>query len=62
MISISVGEGGLILSEPKVRVTWGMRPMVLCLIRSESDVEFKALGFRSAAESSNISNKTENWN
>lgn len=56
MISISAGEGGLIRSEPKVRLTWGMRPMVLSLIRSESDVEFRALGFRSAAES--ISNMT----
>lgn len=48
MISISVGEGGLSRSEPNVRATCGIRPMVLCLMRSESEVEFKALGLRSA--------------
>lgn len=50
MISISVGEGGIILSEPKERVTWGMRPTARCLTRSESDVEFRTLVFRSAGE------------
>lgn len=51
MISISVGEGGIILSEPKERVTWGMRLTARCLTRSESDVEFRTLDFRSAGES-----------
>lgn len=48
MISISVGEGGMSLSEPKDRVTWGMRPTARCLTRSESDVEFRTLVLRSA--------------
>lgn len=47
MISISEGEGGLSRSDPNVRVTWGMRLMVLCLTRSESEVELRALDFRS---------------
>lgn len=56
MISISAGDAGMVRSEPKESVTCGMRPMVRCLIRSESEVEFRALGFRSAAEGANIGN------
>lgn len=59
MISISVGDGGLSRSEPNVRVTCGMRPMVLCLMRSESEVEFKALGFRSAVREVMSAKKTK---
>ncbi len=47
MISISVEEGGLRRSEPKDIVTWGMWPIARCRIKSESEVEFKLLGFRS---------------
>lgn len=54
MISISVGEGGLRRSEPKDIVTWGMRPMVRCRIKSESEVELKLLGFRSEKEISHL--------
>lgn len=50
MISISAGEGGLRRSEPKDIVTWGMRPIARCRIKSESEVEFKLLGFKSEKE------------
>lgn len=59
MISISVGEGGLIRSEPNVRVTCGMRPMVRCLIRSESEVEFRVLGLRSTTQNNSISSQVK---
>lgn len=59
MISISVGEGGLIRSELNVRVTCGMRPMVRCLIRSESEVEFRVLGLRSTTQNNSISSQVK---
>lgn len=59
MISISVGEGGLIRSETNVRVTCGMRPMVRCLIRSESEVEFRVLGLRSTTQNNSISSQVK---
>lgn len=62
MISISVGEGGLIRSEPNVRVTCGMRPMVRCLIRSESEVEFRVLGLRSTTQNNSISSQVKKKN
>lgn len=48
MISISVGEGGRMRSDPKESATWEMRLMALWRIRSESDEEFTVLGFKSA--------------
>lgn len=62
MISISVGEGGLIRSEPNVRVTCGMRPIVRCLIRSESEVEFRVLGLRSTTQNNSISSQVKKNN
>lgn len=61
MISISAGEGGLIPSEPKVSVTWGMRPMVRSLIRSESEVEFGALDLKSVETTSAVTQTDLLW-